>query len=192
MTRLFVAIDLPTETRQLLAGSTRGLAGARWVPVQELHLTLRFIGEVDDAARHAIVGALSGVRFPRFPLTLSGVGHFPPGSHPRVLWVGIAPCVQLFRLQHEVEVAIAGAGAGVPADRRPFSPHLTLARLKDTPLGEVAEFEVRHRELVSPSFEIGEFGLYSSVLTGNGAIHNKVAAYAAREICAGAGEIVAT
>ena len=179
MPRLFVAIDIPEAIRNALTRLAGELPAARWVPEEQLHLTLRFIGEVGPQTCSAITGALSGLSFPRFSLALSGVGHFPPGKHPRVLWVGMEPNDALTRLHQEVELALLSTD--IAPDERRFSPHLTLARLKDTAPGAVSWFEARHAELAFPPFEVSEAVLYSSVLTNQGAIHSREAAIRCRE-----------
>lgn len=175
MPRLFVAIDLPDEYRNAVADIGRDLPGARRVPREQLHLTLRFIGEVSDDTFAAVRSALAGVKGAAFPLALRGIGHFPPGRHPRVLWVGVDGGGQLLELQQEVELALIGAG--VPPDERKFSPHLTLARLKETPPGQVAVLEESYRDFSAGPFPVGEFYLYSSTLTRNGAIHTREASF---------------
>jgi 2'-5' RNA ligase len=175
MPRLFVAIDLPEQLKSTLAALAPELPVGRWVGAQELHLTLRFIGEVDQQTCSRIMTALAGLHFAAFTLTLRGVGHFPPDKRPRVLWVGMDPCDRLMQLQQELELALIDAG--IPPDERRFSPHITLARLKETAPAAVSGFEIKHRDLVCPPFAVGEFILYSSVLTRQGAIHNKEALY---------------
>ena len=91
MPRLFVAIDLPEPVKDDLLKLAPSFEGARWVGGPELHLTLRFLGEVDEAGCSRLAAALCGVRFAAFPLALSDVGHFPPGGRARVLWVGMQP-----------------------------------------------------------------------------------------------------
>ena len=171
MPRLFVAIDIPREIRDALTRFAGELPAARWVPADQLHLTLRFIGDVGPQTFAAIKGAVSGLRFPGFPLELRGVGHFPPGKHPRVLWVGVAPNDALGQLHQDLELALIDTG--LAPEERPFSPHLTLARLRESAPASVGSFETKHCELVFPSFEVREVVLFSSVLTPQGAIHSK-------------------
>jgi len=173
MSRLFLAIDIPEEIKIALTPFARELPGARWVPADQIHLTLHFIGEVGPQTFADIKSALSGVSFGRFPVTLRGAGHFPPGKYPRVLWVGVERDPALMQLHQELELALIGAG--VAPDERRFSPHLTLARLKDSPPAEVGAFEKRHQELVFPPFEVHEVILFSSVLTNQGAVHSREA-----------------
>jgi 2'-5' RNA ligase len=179
MTRLFVAIDIPPPIKEALARFSRELPVARWVPADQIHLTLRFIGEVGPETLAAIKAALSRLGFRGFPLALHGAGHFPPGKHPRVLWVGVEPNDMLVALHQELELALLEAG--IPPEERPFSPHLTLARLKETYPVAVASFEERHGALAFPPFQVREVVLYSSVLTNQGAIHSKEAVARCRE-----------
>ncbi|ACH37138.1 2',5' RNA ligase [Citrifermentans bemidjiense Bem] len=171
MPRLFVAIDLPEEIKASLSQLSCAVTGARWVAPSEIHLTLRFIGDVDPQTVSKIEKALSAVQFPSFPLRVAGVGHFPARGYPRVLWVGLEPHPELIALQQRIESALQPAG--VSPEDRPFSPHITLARLKETPPAAVAAFESLHRGLAYPPFPATEYVLYSSVLTPKGAIHRK-------------------
>jgi 2'-5' RNA ligase len=176
MYRLFVAIDLPEPVKEAVAGiAGRDLAGARRVPREQLHLTLRFIGEADDAMFQTIKRALSGVSGVSFPLILKEVGHFPPGRHPRVLWVGMEESGPLRELQQEIERALIGAG--IPPEERKFSPHITLARLRETPPAKVAALEEKQHFFIAGPFPVEEFYLYSSNLTHDGAIHKREATY---------------
>ena len=179
MPRLFIAVNLPAALKAAFSGFSGELPLARWVRPEELHLTLRFIGEVDQDTTTAIRGALSRISFAPFKLTLRGVGHFPPGKRPRVLWVGLDPCTALMQLHLELELALLETG--IPAEGRRFSPHLTLARLKETLPAAVSAFEIRHGDLACPPFEVGEFILYSSLLTAKGAVHSKEAVYSCRQ-----------
>ena len=171
MPRLFVAIDIPEPIRDALARFAGELPAARWVPADQIHLTLRFIGEAGPQTFQAIKAALSGLRFRGFPLALRGTGHFPPGKRPRVLWVGVEPNQGLAGLYRDLELALGEAG--VTPEERPFSPHLTLARLKLSAPAAVGSFEARHQELAYPPFPVREVVLYSSVLSSRGAVHNK-------------------
>jgi 2'-5' RNA ligase len=175
MPRLFLAIDIPAPVKAALGKLAPELPVARWIATDQIHLTLRFVGEVDEERAKAIKRSLFGVAFAEFALSMRGVGHFPPAGRPRVLWVGTEPCNPLLRLQQAIELALMDAG--IPADERGFSPHLTLARLKETPPAAVHKFELRHADVCFPPFQVGEFILYSSVLGRQGALHNKEAVY---------------
>ncbi len=175
MYRLFVAIDLPEGVKAAVTAIGGTLEGARRTPANQLHITLRFIGEVDEHLFAAIKTALARVSVSSFPLALSGVGHFPPGRHPRVLWVGMEASEQLLMLQQEVEQALIDVG--IQPDERRFSPHITIARLQETPPAAVLALEERYRSFASNPFRVETFFLYSSVLTREGAVHTKEATY---------------
>lgn len=175
MYRLFVAIDLPEEVKKMIRALREELPGARWVPLEQLHLTLRFIGEADEALYQRIKNILGAVRGGPFRMALQGIGHFPPGRHPRVLWVGMEENEPLLKLQHNVELALIAAGLA-PEERR-FSPHITIARLKETPVNMVLACEENHFALRTDYFPVEDFHLYSSTLTGSGAIHRREASY---------------
>ncbi|MEW6218436.1 MAG: RNA 2',3'-cyclic phosphodiesterase [Thermodesulfobacteriota bacterium] len=196
MPRLFVAIDLPKAAKEELAGLAQGLPGVHWVETEQLHLTLRFVGEVDDPMFRALRARLAEIQAPAFSLGLTGLGTFPPRGTPRVLWVGLTPVPELFALQAQIE-AMVQAG-GLPAEERPFTPHITLARLRPEeghgqpgrrerfrpPRRErsrtaelVARLLARHQAFGSPPFPVAELHLYSSLLTPRGALHRREASY---------------
>ena len=180
MPRLFVAIDLPEEVKSSLSQMSAEIPGAKWVGAAEIHLPLRFIGEVSPQTFSSIRTVLSGVSFVPFSLSVSGVGHFPPHGHPRVLWVALEQRTELTLLQQQIEATLQQAGVG--AEERPFSPHIPLPRLKETPSAVVARFEAAHKGLAFPPFAVDEFILYSSVLTPRGAVHRKEAVYRAARL----------
>jgi 2'-5' RNA ligase len=103
------------------------------------------------------------------------VGHFPPRRPPRVLWVGLDGGAPLLDLQRQVEAVVQAAG--LPAEERPFSPHITLARFREAPAAPVLSFEERQRAFACPPFTVNDFHLYESTLTGSGAIHRVVESY---------------
>ena len=175
MYRLFVAIDLPDDVKKRIADICRDLPGARPVSREQLHLTIRFIGDVDEDTFASAREALAGITGASFPLTIRGIGHFPPGKLPRVLWAGLEDSPPLMELQQQVELALVEAG--IMPDARRFSPHLTLARLKETPPAKAALLEEQQRDLVAGPFTIEEFHLYSSTLNRAGAIHVKMQTY---------------
>ena len=129
MHRLFIAIDLPETVKNSIKSICGGIPDARWVDVQQLHLTLRFIGEVDDRMFDSIKNSLAEITETRFSLTLRGVGSFPPKRPPRVLWVGIENSETLIRLAGEVEEVLVRKN-GLEPEERKFSPHITIARFR--------------------------------------------------------------
>lgn len=174
--RLFVAIDFPDTVKDQLSALQSDIPTARWVSRDQMHLTLNFIGETDriDAVRDA----LAGVQASSFDLTLSGVGRFPKRRRepPRVLWVGIDTEPALQDLYQQVTDTLSGIGFA--PESRPFSPHITLARLKtQNPLAEVDEFLDDHRGLRVPPVAVSEFILFSSVLSPQGARYTHEAIY---------------
>lgn len=175
MHRLFAAIDLPESVQDELVAFCCGMPGARWVPVEQLHLTLRFIGEVDGGLFREIREAFADVDGGAFDVQVKGFGYFPPRRQPRVLWAGIEPAHEVTALRNRIERALASLG--VEPEKRKFAPHITLARLHDTPLVRVTNFLAGNGLYSSSTFTVSEFHLYSSVLTSKGAIHEIEASY---------------
>lgn len=175
MIRLFVAVDIPEDIRILMCGMGGTIPGARPVPTEQLHLTLKFLGDVENSMLPDIREALGTINVTPFPLCLKGVGHFPPRGKPRVLWVGITPALEVTTLRNKVEKALADIG--IPRDSRKFSPHITLARLKESPLARVTQFLAGNSLFETPAFTIREFHLYSSTLSSRGAVHTILASY---------------
>ena len=169
MPRLFIAVDLPDTINENLEAMFYGIPGARWVALDQLHLTVRFIGDVDGALFHDIKNTLEEVNIPPFDLQLKGVGHFPPRGTPRVIWVGLKKSepIQLFR--KKIDTALFKIG--LEPERRKFSPHITLARLKNSPIQKVANFLSGNGLFSQEPFQVDDFKLYSSTLTSKGAIH---------------------
>ena len=169
MPRLFIAVDLPEEIRNNLGKISFGIPGARWVDPLQIHLTVRFVGEVNGTTFLDIKAALEQVKFSPFSLTLKGVGHFPPRGKPRVLWVGIEQSQALQSLKKKIDLTLARVG--LEPEGRKFSPHITLARLKNSPIQKVANFLAGNGLFNQEPFEVMDFKLYSSTLTPKGAIH---------------------
>jgi len=175
MIRLFVAIPLPEEVRRALAGIAAGVPGARWTPLENLHLTLRFIGEVPEPDFHDIAEALSGIAGAPFRIRLKGVGQFGDRRRAKVLWAGVEPGAEAQLLRNRIENRLIRLG--LEPERRKFIPHITLARLKDTPVDWVARFLFDNGRFETPSFEVSSFVLFSSHLGQAGAIHSVEADY---------------
>ena len=175
MIRLFVGFALPSALRTRLCGLGGGVPGARWVRPENLHLSLRFIGDVEDGDADDVDAALRIVAAPAFSLEPQGVGVFGKTSKARTLWAGIAPNPALRQLQAKVEAAVTSAGLAV--ETRRFSPHITLARLKRAPAGRIEQFIVDHAEFRAEPFPVEQFFLFSSMLSASGAIYTKEAAY---------------
>lgn len=169
MIRLFVAIDIPSALRTTLNSMGRGIPGARPVSEEQIHLTLRFIGEVEGHIARDIKEALSEVRATPFTLSIQGVGHFPPRGAPRVLWAGLIRSEELVLLRNRVERRLVACG--LPPEQRKFAPHITIARLKDSPFGRVGDFLAGNSLFQSEEFRVENFTLYSSRLIKSGALH---------------------
>jgi RNA 2',3'-cyclic 3'-phosphodiesterase len=177
MLRLFVGIELPASLRLRLSLLCTGLPGARWVDPGNLHLTLRFIGEVDEGTASDIDDALARIRAPRLAVTLGGAGSFG-GERPRVLWIGVEDSAPLLQLQDRVESALRRAG--VPPDTRRYSPHVTLARLKQADVARVQEFIAANALFRAPAVAVERFSLIASYPTKSGAIYEDQADYVLR------------
>jgi len=175
MIRLFVAIPLPESLRQRLGLLAAGVPGAKWVRPENLHLTLRFIGDVDGRLYGDIVDSLGHVSVPRFEVQVQGVGQFGEGRRVDVLWAGIKANENLMRLQAKIETALQRLG--LEPERRKFHPHVTLARLRGAPESRVAQFLAENGLVSGPPFEVTEYLLFSSYLARSGAIHQVEASY---------------
>ena len=174
MHRLFVAIRPPAPIRRLLIAGMGGVSGARWQSEEQLHLTVRFIGEVDRHQASDVHAALGAVHLEPFEIALSGLGTFERRGRPEVIWAGAAPREPLAALHNKVDQALARAG--IAPDGRAFHPHITLARLNRS-AGPVAGLIEDRGGLASPPFEVDAFALYESRLTPQGATHTIVERY---------------
>ena len=174
--RLFVALDLPDSLRDALRPLLQErIPGAKWVSPETLHLTLRFLGECSEEICLALRSGLQKIASLPFSLALNGVGAFPSVQRPRVLWAGLDSGPEIYTLQKQIE-SLAGS-LGIAPETSPFSPHLTLARLKYPAPAETARFLLKFRGLNGAPFEIKEFHLYSSRLSPKGAEHRKEATF---------------
>jgi RNA 2',3'-cyclic 3'-phosphodiesterase len=171
MLRLFVSIALPPELKLRLSLLCNGVPEARWVDAGNFHLTLRFIGEVDEGIASDIDTTLLKIKARRFRLTLAGVGQF--GLHS--LWVGVEKTEEVLQLQGKVESSLRRLG--LEAETRRYTPHVTLARLRP-PLGpRLQAFMTQHALFRAESFEVERFALVASYLTKGGAIYEDQAEY---------------
>ena len=173
--RLFVALDLPWQLKQRLLLLAGGVPGARWVPPENLHLSLRFIGEVSPVQAEEIDHALAAVRAPRFSLSLAGVGVFEKSGRGGVLWVGVERDAALDHLQTKIETALQRAG--LEPERRRFAPHLTLARLGNAPEAKIAEFMQSKNLFRAAPVPMEHFTLFSSHLHREGSIYTPEVEY---------------
>ena len=173
MHRLFVAIRPPAEVRDWLLDLMHGVPGLRWQDDGQLHLTLRFVGEVERPVAEDLAAELKHIRFEPFDVALDGVGRFER-RRGGALWAGVAPKQPLKALAHKAERACQAAG--LPAEHRAFHPHITLARWgKAAP--NLNPFIDRHGGLKSNPWQVEEYILYESRLGRDGAHYEAVAAF---------------
>jgi RNA 2',3'-cyclic 3'-phosphodiesterase len=191
--RLFVALDIDQQIRDGIASfisDMRGLAPAvRWVQPESLHVTLKFIGERPDTMVQAIENALSGILAKAFQLSFRGAGFFPTEKSARVFWIGIQADAALAELAAQMERSFVPLG--IEAEKRAFSPHLTLARAGDgsgapgrqqgdRPNRRFSTLQAKLNALPSPVFgtmNATEFFLYRSQLSSRGAQYTKIARF---------------
>ena len=174
MHRLFVAIRPPEDIRDLLIDAMDDSANFRWQSDEQLHLTLRFVGEVERPVADDLAAALAGIRFDRFTIQVNGIGRFEQ-RNSGALWAGIEPKEPVAALAAKVERACQSAG--LEPERRAFHPHVTLARWKGRRTRELASFLERHPALTSEPFEVDCFTLFESHLSRHGAYYEEVASY---------------
>jgi RNA 2',3'-cyclic 3'-phosphodiesterase len=159
MPRLFTGLEIPPHVAQTLAMMRGGLPGARWIDPENYHLTLRFIGDIDDALAHEIAGMLNRVHRGPFELRLDGLSSFG-GRKPRALVATAAPSAPLMELQAEHERLLQRLG--LEPEGRKYTPHVTLARLRDSSSWQVAEYLSARGHYRSASFAVSRFVLFSS------------------------------
>lgn len=179
--RLFVALDLADGVRGALAGLIAKLkpksSGARWVNAENLHVTLKFIGHIENDKLRPIQEALCKIHSAQVvDLRFRGMGFFPNEFHPRVIWCGVAASPNLAALAVDIDRSLEPIG--IERDSKPYTPHLTLARFKT---GEgVSELVKAANEM--KSYDFGDaretnFHLYESLLKPSGPQYNRLASY---------------
>jgi 2'-5' RNA ligase len=159
MPRLFTGIEFPSSIGRSLAMMRGGLPGARWIDPENYHLTLRFIGDIDDALANEIAGMLGRVHRGPFELRLDGLLSFG-GKKPRAVVAPVSPVAPLMELQAEHDRMLQRLG--LEPEGRKYTPHVTLARLRDTSSYEVADYLAARGHYRSSSFEVSRFVLFSS------------------------------
>jgi len=185
--RAFIAIELPSPIRQALAAieaEIQAQAGAearkaiRWVPAENMHLTLRFLGEVSSGNLQALAGMLRSEanRHPAFSFSVGGLGAFPNPRRPRVIWVGMEAPGELTALQKAIETETNHLG--YPAEERPFSPHLTLGRISQNARPEEVNLVARALGEVKVEtvgqVQVRQVHLFRSDLHPSGAVYTKL------------------
>jgi 2'-5' RNA ligase len=166
MPRLFTGLEIPSHVAQSLAMMRGGLPGARWIDPEYYHLTLRFIGDIDDALANEIAGVLARVHRRSFELSLDGLLPFG-GRKPRALVAAVTPIAPLMELQAEQERLLQRLG--LEPEGRKYTPHVPLARLRDSSSWQVADYLSARGHYRSSSFAVSRFVLFSSrASTGGG------------------------
>lgn len=178
MIRLFVGIPMPADIRMRLSSVASGLPGARWTREESYHLTLRYIGKVDQGTADDIDAVLGHISVEHFDIALSGIGYFGKAKSARAVWAGVERNDTLIRLQHKIETALQHMG--LPAEERKYTPHVTLARLRGTPAHRLEAYVADHGAFAAGPFQVNGFTLFSSFLSSSGAIYTPEAQYELR------------
>ena len=174
MPRLFTGLELPADIIEALAALRGGLPGARWIEPENYHVTLRFIGEVDDPLAHEVASLLARVRRAPLELRLQDLDSFG-GRKPRAVVARFAPTKELMELQADHERLMQRVG--LDPEGRKFSPHVTLARLREPSSRQVADYLALRAPLHLPAFMVSRFVLFSSRMGGGGGPYVVEAAY---------------
>ncbi|MCL6251740.1 RNA 2',3'-cyclic phosphodiesterase [Altererythrobacter sp. KTW20L] len=174
MLRLFVALRPPPPVIDLLIDTMEGIESARWQDEEQLHLTLAFLGDVDEHSAQDLASALESVAFSPFALAVAGVGHFEHKGRVKAIWAGLSASEALDALRRRVVRACQSAG--LEPDHRRFAPHITLARFSH-PAPEVPAWLARHARLHSELFTVSHFGLFRSHLSAAGASYEELAQF---------------
>jgi 2'-5' RNA ligase len=171
--RFFAAIDLPSAITDLLVDLNPGIKGLRWVPREQMHLTLSFLENVPPEAEGRLIEKLDDVSVPPFFLPLQGVATFSRKSRPSVVWTGVGSAhPHLFVLHRRVQDAVLAAG--LEPDLKPFRPHVTIGRARNVSAATLRPFLRKHENAEFGLIYVTGFTLYSSVLSREGARHRQV------------------
>ena len=174
MPRLFVALDVPDDVRTALTALRTEFDGARWTKPEQLHGTLRFLGDTPEDRLAGLEAALAGVDTPPpLDLRLDGLTAFPSRRRPLVLVARVTPTDELMSLQQRIEDTVQRLG--FEAESRPFRPHVTLARLKHPDARAVHDWLRAHT--ADATFTADAFHLYASTLQSSGAVHERLASF---------------
>ena len=174
--RLFIALSLPDAVNTVLAELSTPAHDVRWTPVEKLHVTLRFLGDVSIEVRDSLLERLSSVRVHSFPLPLESAGVFPTKGPPRILWVGIGSGhPQLYQLRQQIDDTLLAVG--VPMEIRTFHPHVTVGRCTERASAAVNAWARTHRDFAGPVFMVDAFDVFASELHPAGARHRLLRRY---------------
>ena len=176
MLRLFVALALPEALRVELSALTGGIPGARWLPPDNYHLTLRFIGAVERWRAEEVDEALSAIRARPFDLALKGLGTFEKNGRIQALWVGVERTEALSHLQSKIETALQRVG--LEPERRRFAPHVTIARTDRAEVPKLVSFVQAHNLFRATPARMDQFTLFSSQLGKEHSVYTPEVDYA--------------
>lgn len=174
--RLFVGLEIPDGIKSHVGMVCSGVAGARWQSPEQMHITLRFIGEVGQSHIPDINSALGRILVPSFRLQLRGVDIFGEPNRPRMLWAGVEPMAPIQHLRDKVEQALVRTG--LDAETRKYKPHLTLARFGREKPRRLADYLTGNHDFATESFPVGEFVLFESRLGHTGSTYVPLERYA--------------
>lgn len=175
--RLFIGIHPPEHVREALLDIMEGVEGARWQDADQLHLTLRFVGEVETPVANDLAAELARVSGPPFALSVAGVGTFERKGLPTAIWARVPLAAELEGLRQKVERACESAGLGLESRR--FTPHITLARLNRSS-GDVGAWLASCGDLRAGPWNVEGFKLFESHLGRDGAEYEAAASYSLR------------
>ena len=167
--RLFVAIDIPEQLKQELSLLKIHLKHARWTPPENMHVTLKFIGEIRGHQYQEIVTLLEEMEHEPFIMSPKSVGYFGHRNMVKILWAGFEPCPSLESLARKIRKVLGNFGE----DNQSFHPHLTLARLDNVPAEQIVPFLHCYSMFSAASFPVESFSLYSSIPTPRGSCYTK-------------------
>ncbi len=177
MPRLFIALPVPEDISDALAGLQSGVPDARWVALENLHVTLCFAGEVQGGVMRDLAEELSDIAGPRFPIAIAGVEQFSSGKQPRALVALVEKSDRLDWLHQKVSTV--ARNCGIEIERRKFRPHVTLARFPNgAETGHhIAQFMASFSTFRAGPWLADHFALYSSRYGGGGRVYTEEAAY---------------
>lgn len=167
MLRLFVAVDPPLTIKQQILLLRQSISGARWQNLEQMHITINFMGEVNSSQLPQIIAALASIKAEPIELNINGVEYFGSNRQPRTLYAKVVPNPELVKLKKQINDALSEID--IKTERHKFKPHITLARLKQTPYQSVGQFIQQEALFKTDSFWLDEFHLFSSKLKPEGA-----------------------
>jgi 2'-5' RNA ligase len=168
--RLFIGLELPESCTEALAGLNPEVKGVRWLPPEQMHLTMSFLGDVRAEEEERLRESLAGVHIGAFILPIQGVGTFG-GAYPTVVWAGVGKGhPHLFALHKRIQDAVLRAG--LEPDLRAFHPHITVGRAKGVPRAAMLPFLRSHAEEEIGVWKVMGFALFSSALSQEGSLHS--------------------